>query len=144
VGLMVSTWFFLHEKVARRRAVAAEKQARYIIHFLAENVLGQATAEKNAREKNVTVIEALYAATSELNTNAEYRQQPELEASLRLAFGATYSALGLLSEAETNLRGAFNLRRSALGALHEDTLEAEHELAKFLLGGLRKYEEGGS
>ncbi len=140
-GLLVSTWFFIQEKAARQRAVAAEEHARFINRFLAENVLGQATAEKNARGKNVTVIEALYAATSELETNADYRQKPEVEASLRLALGWTYSTLGLLSEAEHNLRLAFDLSRRALGPQHEDTLEAEHELAKFLLHGPRKYEE---
>jgi tetratricopeptide (TPR) repeat protein len=142
-GLVVSSWFFVHEKAAHQQVKDAEEQARFLNHFFAENVLGQATAEKNARDKNVTVIEALYAATSELDTNADFRQQPKLEASARLALGWTYSTLGLLSEAEPNLRRAFNLRRGTLGMQHVDTLEAEHELAKFLLHGPRKFEEAG-
>src|SRR5258708_2091217 len=155
-GLVVSTWFFIEEKVARRRAVAAEqeqarsrqraeaseKQARTINRFLTKDVLGQATPEQNAREKNVTIIEALNEATRRLDQNPEYRQQPELEATLRLAVGTTYFDMGLLSEAERNLRAAVRLRRSALGPTNLDTLVAQHCLAKLLLWQ-RNLEEGG-
>src|SRR5439155_4887656 len=65
VGLAVSSWLFIQEKAARQRAVAAErkakaseKQARAINQFLTDDVLGQATPEQNAREKNVTMLEA--------------------------------------------------------------------------------------
>src|SRR5438094_2786807 len=85
-GLAVSSWFFIQEKAARQRAVAAErkakaseKQARAVLTFLMKDVLGQATPEQNARGKNVTIIEALNAANLRLDRNAEIAQQPELE-----------------------------------------------------------------
>jgi eukaryotic-like serine/threonine-protein kinase len=139
-GLAVSNWFFLREKTARRRAIAAEQQARAINKFLTEGLLFQATPEQNAREKKVTMEEVLNLATSNLDHNAEIARQPELEATLRLDLGTTYELLGTLAEAGRNLRLAFNLRRSALGPEHLDTLAAEHELA-MLLSGQRKHEE---
>jgi serine/threonine protein kinase len=134
IGLAASTREYV-------KVVAAEKQARAINRFLTEEVLGQATPEKNARAKNVTVIEALNAATHMLDESAEYRQQPRLEASLRLAVGRTYYDLSLLSEAERNLRRAVKLGRSALGPQHLDTLAAQHWLAKLLISQ-RKWNEG--
>jgi serine/threonine protein kinase len=133
LGLAASTREYL-------RAVAAEKQARAINRFLTEEVLGQATPEKNAREKNTTIIEALSAATTNLDEKSEYRQQPKLEASLRLAVGRTYYTLGRLSEAERNLRQAVKLGRRALGPQHLDTLAAQHWLAK-VLTDQRNWEE---
>jgi tetratricopeptide (TPR) repeat protein len=143
LGLAASAWEYLKERNARQRAETSERQARAINEFLTQDVLGQATPEQNAREKKVTVTEALNVATRRLDQRAELGQPPELEASLRLAVGRTYSELGLLSEAERNLRRAVTLRRSALGRQHLDTFAAQHWLAKLLLGQ-RKNEESES
>ncbi len=154
-GLVVSSLFFLREKAARKRAVAAEqeqtrsrqqaeaseKQARAINLFLTKDLLFQATPEQNAREKKVTMEEVLDVATSNLDHNAEIAQQPELEATLRLAIGNTYHKLGTLAEAERNLRRGFNLRRSALGPTNLDTLDAEDDLADLLQNLGHEYEE---
>jgi serine/threonine protein kinase len=138
-GLAVSNWFFLREKGARRRAVAAEKQARAINRFLTEDLLFQATPEQNAREKKITMEEVLEGATRRLDQSAEVAQEPEVEATLRLAVGTTYLRLSNPTEAERNLRRAFTLRRSALGPQHLDTLAAEHKLAEFLIVREKKY-----
>ncbi len=153
-GLAISTWFFIQEKAARRIAVAAEqkqthslqraeaseKQARAINRFLTEDLLFQATPERNAREKQVTMEEVLNVATSKLDHNAEIAQQPELEATLRLDIGATYRTLGALAEARRNLQRAFDLRRTALGPTNLATLDAEQTLAEFLVDDAREYE----
>ena len=152
-GLAVSTWFFLGEKAARQRAVAAEqqqtrslhraeaseKQARAITRFLTEDLLFQATPEQNAREKKITMEEVLEGATRRLDQSAEVAQEPEVEATLRLAVGTTHLRLSNPTEAERNLRRAFTLRRSALGPQHLDTLAAEHKLAEFLIVRAKKY-----
>jgi serine/threonine protein kinase/tetratricopeptide (TPR) repeat protein len=156
-GLAVSNWFYLSEKAARQRAVAAEKeqaqsrqqaeasekQTRALHRFLTEDLLFQATPEQNAWEKKVTMEEVLEKAARKLDQNAEMAQQPELEATLRLDVGTTYEKLGALGAAEPNLRRAFTLRRSALGPEHLDTLAAEHELA-YLLAAQRRHEESES
>ena len=143
-GLVVSTWFFIQEKAARRHAVAAEMQARAQNQFLTDDVLGQATPEQNARAKNLTVIEALNAATHKLDHDATLGRQPELEASLRLAVGSTYFKLGLLNEAERNLRLAVSLRLKALGPQNLDTLEAQQTLARMLFNGRKNWDESGT
>jgi serine/threonine protein kinase len=153
-GLAISTWFFIQEKAARRIAVAAEqkqthslqraeaseKQARDINRFLTEDLLFQATPERNAREKQVTMEEVLNVATSNLDASAEIAQQPELEATLRLDIGITYRVLGALAEARRNLQRAFDLRRTALGPTNLATLDAEQTLAEFLVDDAREYE----
>src|SRR5713226_4539069 len=80
IGLAASTWEYLKERKARRRAVAAETQAQAINRFLTEDLLFQSTPEKNAWDKKVTMEEVLRVATSNLDQDAEIAQQPELEA----------------------------------------------------------------
>jgi serine/threonine protein kinase/Flp pilus assembly protein TadD len=151
VGLALSNWFFLREKAARReqtlslrRAEASEKKAQAINEFLTKDLLFQATPEQNAREKKVTMEEVLNIATSNLDHNAEIRQQPEVEATLRLDFGTTYHRLGNLKEADRNLRRAFDLRRRELGPTNLATLEAEFSLAEYLEEFPREYAEAGT
>jgi serine/threonine protein kinase len=141
-GLALSNWFFLREKIAGRRAVAAEKQARVINRFLTEDLLFQITPEQNSREKKVTMEEVLKVATERLDKDAEIAQQPELEATLRLAIGTTYFKMSMLGEAGRNLRKAFDLRRRELGRENLETLAAEYQLAAFLVGGQQELKEG--
>jgi len=141
VGLAASTWEYLKERTALQRAVAAEKRTSAINQFLTEGLLFQATPEQNGWQEKVTMGEALNRATSKyLDHNSEMAQQPELEATLRLAVGRTYLKQGLLSEAERNLRKAVTLRQSVLGREHLETLDAQHWLAT-LLSNQRKDEE---
>jgi serine/threonine protein kinase len=143
-GLVASNWFFLREKAARTRAVAAEQQAQAINKFLTEDLLFQATPERNPREKRVTMEEVLAVATSNLDQNAEIRQQPKVEATLRLDLGRTFYELGRMGEADFNLRRAFELRRRELGPTNSLTLEAELWLGIFLFGLDHKYDEAGT
>ena len=157
-GLALSNWFFLREKAARLRAVAAEreqtlsrqraeaseKKAQAINEFLTRDLLFQATPEQNAREKKVTMEEVLNIATSNLDQNAEIRQQPEVEATLRLDLATTYHRLGKSKEAEQNLRRAFELRHRELGPTNLATLEAEFSLALYLEELPHEYAEAGT
>jgi tetratricopeptide (TPR) repeat protein len=142
-GLAVSAWEYLKERQARQRAVAAEQQAEAFNKFLTEDLLFQATPERNSREKQVTMEEVLNVATSNLDHNAEIARQPELEATLRLAIGRTYHKLGNSAEANRNLRRAFELRRREFGPTNPDTLEAEFWLADYLQDLAHDYVEAG-
>ncbi|HWV99604.1 MAG TPA: serine/threonine-protein kinase [Candidatus Acidoferrum sp.] len=125
----------------RDEAQRTQQQAEAINKFLTDDLLGQATPEQNGPEKNVTVIEALDVAASRLDKNPEIARQPQLEATLRLALGSTYSKLGQLRQADPLLHDAVRLRRNALGLQNRDTLAAQQALTEFLLHGLRKYDE---
>jgi tetratricopeptide (TPR) repeat protein len=143
-GLVVSNWFYLREKAARERAVASEKEAGTIVQFLTEDLLFQATPEENSREKQITLEQALAAATRRLDQNAEIRQQPRVEATLRLAIGRTYHQLWLSTEADRNLRRAFELRHRELGPTNSLTLNAEFWLGTFLEDLAHEYEGAGT
>ncbi len=115
-----------------------------IARFLTEDLLFQATPEGNSREKQITLEQALAAATLRLDQDAEIRQQPRVEATLRLAIGRTYDQLGGMAEADLNLRRAFDLRRRELGPTNSLTLDAEFWLATFLHNLDHKYDEAGT
>ena len=143
-GLVVSNWFYLREKTAHEQALAAEKEATKIAQFLTDDLLFQATPEGNSREKQITLEQALSAATLRLDQNAEIRQQPRVEATLRLAIGRTYHQLWVSVEAHRNLRRAYDLRRRELGPRNSLTLDAELELADCLQHLDHKYDEAGT
>jgi serine/threonine protein kinase/tetratricopeptide (TPR) repeat protein len=134
----------LAEAEARRErdAVArAKEEAEAINRFLTEDLLGQAAPEMNARDQKVTVEQLLAKAARKIENNAKFVAQPEVEATLRLAIGNTYFKLGVLAEAEGHLRRAVALRQAALGKDHPATLAAQEDLAWFLVGGVRRFEE---
>jgi serine/threonine protein kinase/tetratricopeptide (TPR) repeat protein len=134
----------LAEAEARRErdAVArAKDEAEAVSRFLTEDLLGQAAPEMNARDQKVTVEQLLAVAARKIENNAKFVEQPEVEATLRLAIGSTYFKLGVLSEAEGHLRRAVALRQAALGKDNPATLAAQENLADFLCTGLRKFAE---
>jgi serine/threonine protein kinase/Flp pilus assembly protein TadD len=149
LGAIVSAWQAVRasraEAVARRErdmATHSQQQSEAINRFLTEDLLFQATPDQNAHERKVTMEEVLQRAARRLDENPEITKQPELEATLRLAVGSTYSKLGVLDEAERNLRRSVELRRSALGPDDPRTLAAQAELASFLSEDARKFDEG--
>ncbi len=142
VVLFVSNRLIRQEsEQTRREFERAEKQraqAEAVIKYLTVDLLGEASPEKNSREKQVTVEQLLDRASKKIETNAGLAAQPEVEAAIRLAIGHTYFKLGVFPPAEKHLRRAADLRRAALGAEHPDTLAAQEALAWFLIGGLRR------
>jgi hypothetical protein len=84
----------------RGEATRAKEQAEAISRFLTDDVLGQAMPNRNARDKKVTVEDVLAKAARKIESNAKFADQPEVEATLRLAIGNTYFKLGVLAEAE--------------------------------------------
>jgi len=150
-GLVVSNIFYLREKASHEQAVSAEKEALAAkreavatFQFLTEDLLFQATPQQNSRERHLTLEQAVTEATRRLDQSAEIRQQPRLEATLRLALGRTYHKLGKSDEADRNLRRAFELRRGELGPTNLATLEAEFCLAEYLEELPHEYSEAGT
>jgi serine/threonine protein kinase len=139
IGLAASTWEYLKERRSRQRAVAETAKATATSDLLQE-LLSSADPD-GPRGSDYTVRQLLDDFSAGLTNRLA--GQPEVEATVRLTIGWTYSKLGVLSQAEPNLQRALDLRRSVLGPLNTNTLEAEHVLAHFLLLETRKLEEGG-
>jgi non-specific serine/threonine protein kinase/serine/threonine-protein kinase len=81
---------------------------------------------------DVTVREMLDETAGTLGE--KFRDQPLIEARLRLTVGNTYEALGEYGAAVEQLRRAVEIRREQLGERDLGTLEARNGLAKAYLG----------
>jgi serine/threonine protein kinase/TolA-binding protein len=136
VGALVSTLQAVRasraEAVASRErdtATRAQRHAEAINKFLTEDVLLQASPEKNAPEATREMMKQILDRASQ---KLEGDSEPELEATLRVALGETYRQLGHWQKAETHFRRAVALRRDTLGPQHLETLLAQKQLACLL------------
>jgi len=119
------------EATARREA----DKAKAINEFM-QQMLGAADPWKQGKE--VKVREVLDAAAREIPTRLS--EQPEVEASVRLALGRTYYMLGSLKEGHEQLRDAYAMHQQLLGARDPKTIENAAELV-FCLTKLGRDEE---
>jgi Flp pilus assembly protein TadD len=149
LGAVISAWQATRARRAeasarheRDAAANARQQAEAINRFLTEDLLYQATPDKNPRDQQITMEEVLNQSAHNLDTNAEIARQPEVKATLRLAVGKTYYQLGSITEAERHLREAVAFRKAAPGTTNLDILIAQAALAEELVLGARNFEEG--
>src|SRR5439155_644038 len=126
----------LRERAARTHAEAAQKAARteavksqQVATFLAGMLEGVKPGIANGRDTGL-LSEMLDHTVKRLDT--DFKEQPEVEAHLRLVVGQVYSALSLDDTAVHHLTIAWEMRRKLLGAKNPDTLEAELALADTL------------
>jgi serine/threonine protein kinase/Tfp pilus assembly protein PilF len=101
-------------------------RAEAVNRFLVEDLLAEASPDKNPRAKQVTVLEVLDKAAAKVEQG--FPNQPELEADVRYAIGETYWHLGRFEQAGPQLARAVALRRERLGPDHPETLDAENLL----------------
>jgi tetratricopeptide (TPR) repeat protein len=141
LGAVLSTVQAFRAKRAEAAASLAKDQMEAIHSFLVNDLLLQATPDENAREKKVTIEDALRRASRNLDQNTDMARNPVVEATLRYDFGNTYFQLGSPSDGEPHLRRALALRRSTLGPDHLDTLVAEVRLSELLVMGLQEFAE---
>jgi serine/threonine protein kinase len=128
-------------RAQRDAASLARREAEAINRFITEDLLGQASPDENAREKQVTFEEVLGKAARKLDHSPPGTFPPAVEASLRSAFGNTYFKLGALPQAERHLRLNLELSTAAFGTNDLRTLTATEDLAWFLSGGSRNFAE---
>jgi tetratricopeptide (TPR) repeat protein/tRNA A-37 threonylcarbamoyl transferase component Bud32 len=150
VGTAVSTWqavrATLAERERDRQRLAAEEEAdnaRAVLDFLNESVLGQASAYKQAGsgaapDPDLKVRTALDRAAAGLGGRFDGR--PRVEAAVRTALGSAYFDVGAFEAARTQLEEAVRLDRDTRGEDHPDTLKATTLLARACLGQ-GKYDE---
>jgi tetratricopeptide (TPR) repeat protein/predicted Ser/Thr protein kinase len=126
VGVVVSTWQAVRARRAEVRAQAETATAQAVVDFLQNDLLAQASANKQAGPKtkpdpDLKVRTALDRAAERIE--GKFAKQPEVEAEIRQTIGQTYNDLGLYPEARKQLEQALTLRRRVLGPDNPKTIE---------------------
>jgi hypothetical protein len=116
----------------KQRADDESATAKAINSFLQQDLLAQASANRQARrdsmpDPDLKVRTALDRAAASIE--GKFGKQPLVEASMRLTIGVTYRDLGLYPQAQQQLEAALSLRRRLLGEDHPDTLGSMNALA---------------
>jgi serine/threonine protein kinase/tetratricopeptide (TPR) repeat protein len=125
----------------KERAMAAETKAKQaeanakeeaaiataVRDFLTDDLLYQASPDKNARNKKVTVEELLGRAAAGIAD--KFAQQPRIEAEIRQTIGSAYMDLGDYAAAQPHLERAWEIGRRVLGQEHPRTLDHMNALA---------------
>jgi serine/threonine protein kinase/tetratricopeptide (TPR) repeat protein len=118
-GTVVSAIFAWH---ARQQA----KNAQAVADFLGDDILGSVVpSELKGRE--LTLRYVLDVASGKLE--GQFRNQPLVEASIRLKLGLAYRGQGEPGDAELHLRRAMDIYREELGETHPETMAATDNLA---------------
>jgi pentatricopeptide repeat protein len=117
------------ETTARREAERQARVASAVNAFLAD-MLGAPNPERGGAARDRKVIEVLDTAAASLAT--AFRDEPEVEASVRFTLGDTYRALGQLGRAEEHLRRSLALRRQRYPGDHDDVAQTLNKLARTL------------
>jgi serine/threonine protein kinase len=131
-----TAWQWREAKSGRIQAEQAGGEARKQEHvakainqFFVKDLLGAASPEE-ALGRKLTVEEVLDKAAFRID--GAFPDQPEVEASVRMAIGETYVNLGLYHKAELHLRRSLELRREVLGEEDPDTLESMAQMGNLL------------
>jgi serine/threonine protein kinase len=126
VGVVVSTWQAVRARRAEVRAQAETATAQAVVDFLQNDLLAQASANKQAGPKtkpdpDLKIRTALDRAAERIE--GKFAKQPEVEAEIRQTIGQTYNDLGLYPEARKQLEQALTQRRRVLGPDNPKTIE---------------------
>ncbi len=155
VGFTGITWNWWKAQAAEQRALAqaanaaaAEREARSqsakadaINRFLIDKLLLLAAPEHNPGGRNVSLREAIDHAAETVGST--FRDQPQIEAALRLALGQTYHELGEYAKSEQHLRVAHDILTHERDDNGLDSLKALIEEGHILdhLGRLQEAEQ---
>ncbi|MBK8270557.1 MAG: serine/threonine protein kinase [Planctomycetes bacterium] len=112
---------------ARNKAEAETSKARAVLGFLQDMM---SAADPNRDGKDVKVVELLEQSTKSIDD--QFKEQPEIEATVRDTVGQTYYGLGVYDQAEVQFRAALELREALLGSNATDTLDTRMNLAATL------------
>jgi serine/threonine protein kinase/tetratricopeptide (TPR) repeat protein len=115
------------EKKAQTQAAKADAVNRFLI----DKLLRQAAPENNPAAKKVTLVEVLDRAAAEVG--ASFRDQPEIESTIRLAIGETYHDLGDYGKSEAHYRWAYEIREGMSDEICQGKLEAKVGLGHSLV-----------
>ncbi len=107
----------LRETEAQRQASIAEA----INAFLNDDLLASVNPV-TARSRDITVLEVLDNAATAIE--GKFKDEPVVEAAIRLTLGQTYMSLAKFEQADTHLARSVELRVQELGDDHVDTSKA--------------------
>jgi tetratricopeptide (TPR) repeat protein len=131
-GLIVSMVLYLRERKARageslHRAKAETETAKSMqtARFISEMLSGIDPSQARGRDVSV-LTEMLEGAAKRVET--QLKDQPEVEASVRLTIGHAYRAMALYPKAELHLERARANRERVFGPNHPETLLCLQEL----------------
>ncbi len=86
-----------------------------------------ASVDPSKKGHEATVRDALDEAARQI-AEGQFRNQPEVELSIRNTLGDTYRAIGRYAEAQTHLKAALDLARRNYGEEHAETATAMNNL----------------
>ncbi len=118
-----------HRAEADAQRIEAQRQAaiaQAVNDFLTEDLLAAASPDREP-DRGITVREVLDRAANAIGDR--FQAQPLVEASVRMALGQAYYALGEYALAESQLTRAAALREAQSGADDPDALTSLHVLA---------------
>jgi serine/threonine protein kinase len=119
--------------VAETKANRSRSQMQSVLEFLQNKVLAAARPKDLEGGLGREVLLRTAIDTAEAGIAQTFRDQPVVEASIRMALGETYYYLGEPDQALRQTEGAVALRRQSLGPDDPDTLAASDNLAHFLM-----------
>jgi eukaryotic-like serine/threonine-protein kinase len=122
VGFAGITWNAWKAQAAQKRALTQAAKADAINRFLIDKLLLQAAPEHNPGARGLSLREAIDRAAGEVGST--FRDQPEVEAAIRLALGQTYHELGEYVQSEVHLHAAYDILRREPGDSGPDRLRA--------------------
>jgi serine/threonine protein kinase len=134
-------------QIQAANAAAAEKDARAqsakadaINRFLIDKLLLQAAPEHNPGARDISLRAAIDRVSGEVGST--FREQPRIEAAIRLALGQTYHELGEYAQSEAHLHAAHDILLREPGDSGLDRLRAMIEEGHILdhLGRLEESE----
>lgn len=143
-GTAAATWGYLQARTQRDAAIAARADAEretataQAVRVFLQDVLAAGDPEKGATP-TTTIREALDAAAKRVESGA-FKEQPLVEAEVRMVLGDTYMSLGLFDAAEPHTTKAVTIRKEQLGEKDLEYAEAVNSLG-YLLDELAKYPE---
>jgi serine/threonine protein kinase len=131
--------FGLREAVkAKNEAVKQTARVEAINEFL-NSMLSSPDPGKEGRD--VKVIEILDRAREKIA--GSFKDNPEIEASVRYTLGETYEAIGVYEKSVAELKAALDIQERILGADHPDTLNTMNSLSAIFIR-LGRYAEAES
>jgi serine/threonine protein kinase len=118
------------EKAAKELAQAREAETRVVLELVEKRVLAAARPKGQAGGlgPEVTLRQAVEAALPFVEKS--FKDQPLIEARLRLTLGQSFWYLGEAKSAADQCRKALTLYRQHLGPDHPETLRSRHNLAR--------------
>jgi tetratricopeptide (TPR) repeat protein len=144
VALGISTWSLMKETAARKRAVAAEQNAKteaakseQVTRFLEEMLQGAGPAK--AKGRDATMLREILDKTV-AHAAKNLTDQPLVQAELLSIISNIYLDLGEFAQAEAVARQGLGLRQSCFGDTHRLTAASLMDVARVLT---RQWRRGG-